>query len=265
MNHLKDKKLFLLDMDGTIYLGEKLFDGTSDFLDWVRKTERRYLFLTNNSSKGVADYIGKMHRLGIPAAPGDFLTSVQVTVKFLKKHYSGRKIYVLGTRSLISELESKGILLSGPEDAEVLLMGFDTELTFGKLEAACILLNRGVDYIATHPDLVCPTEYGFVPDCGSVAQMLFNATGRMPRVLGKPEPEIVEMALELTGYEKRQALVIGDRLNTDIACGLRAGVDTALVLSGETTRSLLAKSEIKPTRVFENIGELYDTIIRPVL
>ena len=135
-------------------------------------------------------------------------------------------------------------------------MGFDTELTFQKLEDACILLNRGVDYIAANPDWVCPTWYGSVPDCGSVCEMLFRATGRRPRFIGKPEPEMIYLALERTGFAARQAVMVGDRLYTDIASGVNAGIDTVFVLSGEGTRGDLASGGVEPTWIFDDIDAL---------
>ena len=262
MNALQKKRLFLLDMDGTLYLGDRLFDGTAEFLDWTRRTGRRYIFLTNNSSKGVTDYVRKLARLGIEANANDFLTSVQVTVQYLQTRYAGKKLYVLGTQSFFTELSLHGLIVTDRPEGDVacLVMGFDTELTFGKLDDACRLLKAGVDYIATNPDLVCPTEFGFVPDCGSVAQMLRNATGRVPLFLGKPEARIVEMAMEAGGYSDSDTLVIGDRLSTDIACGINAGVDTALLLSGEAKRGDLAQTPYPPTWVFENIRECFDAL-----
>ena len=141
-------------------------------------------------------------------------------------------------------------------------MGFDTELTFQKLEDACILLNRGVDYIATNPDWVCPTWYGSVPDCGSVSQMLCNATGRMPRFIGKPEPAMALLAIEKAGYSKEDAVLIGDRLYTDIACGVNAGISTIFVLSGEGTMEDLEKNEAKPEFIYDNIRTVYNELVK---
>ena len=138
----------------------------------------------------------------------------------------------------------------------MLVMGFDTELTFRKLEDACILLGQGVDYIATNPDFVCPTWYGSVPDCGSIAGILKTATGRMPRFIGKPQPEMILLALEKTGYAKEEAVLIGDRVYTDIASGVHAGIDTVLVLSGEGTVADAEASEEKPTFIMKDIGEV---------
>ena len=146
------------------------------------------------------------------------------------------------------------------EDIDCLCMGFDTELTFQKLEDACILLNRGVEYVATNPDWVCPTWYGSVPDCGSVAEMLYRATGRRPRFIGKPEPDMVELAIKETNFTKVQTILLGDRLYTDIKSGVRAGVDTVLVLSGEATLKDLAASDVKPTYVMKDIREFLNNL-----
>ena len=143
------------------------------------------------------------------------------------------------------------------DEIDCLLVGFDTELTFQKLEDACILLGRGVDYIATNPDWVCPTWYGSVPDCGSVCGMLLRATGRQPQVIGKPQPAMALLALEHSGFPPEQAVMVGDRLYTDIASGVNAGIDTVFVLSGEGTRGELAGSAVQPTWVFDNIAALH--------
>lgn len=261
MGNLKQKKLFLLDMDGTIYIDTQLFDGTIDFLKYVKEIGGRYMFLTNNSSKSVDKYIEKLASLGIEATVEDFLTSTNATIAHLKKK-DYKKIYAFGTKSFCAQLEEANlpITTSLEDDVDCLCMGFDTELTFQKLEDACILLGRGVDYVATNPDWVCPTWYGYVPDCGSVSSMLYNATKRKPLFIGKPQPAMVELALEKTGFKKEEAIVIGDRLYTDIACGVNAGISSAFVLSGEGTLEDIETSEAKPEFVFNNIKELFENL-----
>lgn len=258
MEKLKKIKLFLLDMDGTIYLDNDLFEGTLEFLDYVKEIGGRYIFLTNNSSKSVNKYIEKLTRLGIETTAEDFLTSTDATVLYLKKK-NYNKIYTLGTTSFKEQLIGEGLPITDTlEDGiDCLCMGFDTELTFKKLEDACILLGKGVDYIATNPDWVCPTSYGFVPDCGSVSQMLCNATKRMPKFIGKPEPDMAFLAMEKTGYKKEETLIMGDRLYTDIACGINAGINTVFVLSGEGTMEDVEKNDIKPDFIYNNIMDLY--------
>ena len=263
MGNLKEKKLFLLDMDGTIYLDNELFDGTLDFLDYVKKIGGRYIFLTNNSSKGVEQYVEKLKGMGIAATEEDFLTSTDATILYLKeKNY--KKIYVFGTGSFCRQLKDAGLSVTTKreEGIDCLCISNDTELTFQKLEDACILLGQGVDYVATNPDWVCPTSYGFVPDCGSFAEMLWRATGRRPIFIGKPEPTMAELAMKKTGFTKEETVLFGDRLYTDIACGVRAGISTVFVLSGEGTMADVEKSEVKPEMIYQNIRQIYEELIR---
>lgn len=261
MSNLKQKKLFLLDMDGTIYIDNELFDGTLDFLDYVKKIGGKYMFLTNNSSKSVDKYIEKLGSLGISAEKEDFLTSTDATILYLnEKNY--KKIYALGTASFKEQLREAGFNITDKleDDIDLLCMGFDTELTFSKLEDACILLGRGVDYIATNPDWVCPTWYGYVPDCGSVAEMIYNATKKRPKFIGKPQPDMAQLAIKASGFSPEEAVLVGDRLYTDIACGVNAGISTIFVLSGEGTMEDVEASDKKPEFIFENIRKIYEEI-----
>ncbi len=268
MTDLKDKKLFLLDMDGTLYLDDKLFPGAAEFLESVQKKGGRYIFLTNNSSRGVKHYIEKMSGLGIQTEKDDFITSVDALIAFLRLNYGKdarrKRIYIMGTSSFKYQMSEEGFNITGKleDNIDVLIIGFDRELTFSKLEEACILLGRGVDYLATNPDWVCPTSYGYVPDCGCFAWMLEKATGRKPKFIGKPEPDMALLALKKLGYRAEDALIIGDRLYTDIACGNNAGIDTAFVLSGEGTLNDLETSEARPTYIFENIEKVLQEIGR---
>ena len=262
MQELSEKRFFLLDMDGTIYIDRTLFDGTLDFLSHVRSSGGKYLFLTNNSSKSAEDYVKKLESLGIPATCDDFLTSTDATILYLIEHYPSARVYAMGTRSFVKALRDAGIdaVTERADDIDILLTSNDTELTFQKLEDACILLGRGVPYLATNPDYVCPTAYGYAPDCGSFSEMLCRATGRMPLFIGKPEPAMITLALKKYGFSADDALMVGDRVYTDIAAGVNAGVDTVLVLSGEGTREDAEKSEKKPTYILENIRALDNAV-----
>ena len=265
-NRLKQKRLFLLDMDGTLYLDDRLFDGAAEFLADIKKSGGRYVFLTNNSSRGVESYIEKMIRLGVTAEAEDFITSVDALIYRLRKEYGQdaltRKMYIMGTESFKSQMRAEGFNIADilEDDIKTLVIGFDRELTFSKLEDACVLLGRGVDYFATNPDWVCPTEYGYVPDCGSFAFMLEKATGRKPEFVGKPEPQMAYLAMERFGFSREQTLLAGDRLYTDIACGKNAGVDTAFVLSGEGTLKDIEETGIEPEYIFEGVGQISDVI-----
>ena len=258
---LKNKKFFLLDMDGTIYLDNDLFDGTLDFLSAVKSSGGKYLFVTNNSSKSTDAYVEKLSKIGIEANVEDFLTSTDATCLYLKK-YEGKKFYVSGTSSFEEQLRQSGVITTTSIEDDIfgIVMGNDTELTFKKLDDACILLGRGVEYIATNPDWVCPTWYGYVPDCGSFADILKRATGRMPTFIGKPKPEMLLLAMDKYGYSKEESVMIGDRVYTDIASGYNAGVDTIFVLSGEGTVKDAEESDTKPTYIIENIREIYNRI-----
>ncbi len=262
LNLLKQIKLFLFDMDGTLYLGNHLYDFTPKLLETIKQKGNKYLFMTNNSSKSVADYVKKLHSLGITATDDDFMTSSQATAYYLKKHHSDAVLYVCGTESLKAELRANGFEVTDDIDrVECVVMGFDTELTFKKLEDVCkILLTRDIPYIATNPDYVCPTEFGSVPDCGSVCDMIYNATKKRPVVIGKPSPLMPQLAMEKMGVNNIQTAVIGDRIYTDIKSGINAGAISVLVMSGETTKEVLDNSADKPEFVLESAGELLKII-----
>ena len=245
-------------MDGTLYLDDRLFDGVKEFLARIRERGGRYLFLTNNSSRGVEGYMEKLGGMGIRTERRDYLTSVDAAIDCLRRRYPGKRCYVQGTRSFYDQLAAAGIPVTCDREdgVDILLSGFDRELTFQKLEDACILLERGAVWLATNPDWVCPTWYGSVPDCGSVCRMLTTATGRTPRFLGKPQPDMAYLAMERTGFAPKQTVLLGDRLYTDIACGVNAGVDTVFVLSGEGTEADIEKFGVRPTWVRRDIAEL---------
>ncbi|KAB0577158.1 HAD superfamily hydrolase (TIGR01450 family) [Fusobacterium naviforme] len=258
MIDFKKKKLFLLDMDGTIYLGDRLFEGTAEFLKAVRRQGGKYLFVTNNSSRSVDAYIARLQQLGIASERDDFLTSVDALIMFLRNGYEKKLIYAAGTKTFREQLQTAGfhITTECTEAVELLVNGFDTELSFQKLEDACRLLTRGVEWIATNPDWVCPTEWGSVPDCGSVSEMLTRATGRRPRFIGKPEPDMALLSMERYGFTKAETVMIGDRIYTDIACGINAGIDTAFVLSGEGVEADIEKYQLRPTGIYRDISEI---------
>ena len=260
---LRSKKLYLFDMDGTLYLGNRLYDFTLELLSTLRATGRQYLFMTNNSSKSVEDYVAKLGKLGIEATREDFMTSSQATAYYLHIHHEGQKLYVCGTESLKAELRREGFTVTtNVQEVECIVMGFDTELTFQKLhDVSYLLLTRpDLPYIATNPDYVCPTEFGSVPDCGSVCDMIYNATKKRPVVIGKPSPLMPQLAMEKLGVSKEETCVVGDRIYTDVKSGLNAGITGILVLSGETTREILETSSDKPHLVLADASEILDAI-----
>lgn len=259
---LKGIKLFLLDMDGTIYHEETLIDGALQFFDKLNANGTKYAFMTNNSSKGKDAYLEKLQRLGIPADSNSIVSSVTVTVNHLKSNYKpGVKIYLVGTDSLKNELEDNGFEIVPADyrgaDVAVCILGFDTELTYAKLQGLCYYVSRGYDYIATNCDIRCPVKDNkFIPDCGAMAQMVKAATDREPRFLGKPEPDIVFTASELFNIPVSEIMCVGDRLYTDIAVGINAGAKSALVLTGEARMEDLHDSRFIPTLTFSDIKEM---------
>ena len=256
-------KLYLFDMDGTLYLGDRLFDFTIELLQTIRKTGGRYLFVTNNSSKSVEDYVKKLAKLGIEATREDFMTSSQATAFYLHNHHEGQKLYVCGTESLKQELRAEGFTVTTElSEVDCIVMGFDTELTFRKLHDVSYLLltRKNIPYIATNPDLACPTEFGAVPDCGSICIGIKNATGREPVVIGKPSALMLQLAMKKMGATAGETCVIGDRLYTDILSGLNAGIRTVFVLSGDDSLETLATSPNKPHVVLNDGGELLQAL-----
>ena len=259
---LSEKKFFLLDMDGTIYLDNDLFDGTIDFLNRVKEKGGRYLFVTNNSSRSTDAYVKKLESIGIPACEDDFLTSTDATILYIQQKYQGRRFYSFGTASFTEQLRNAGIdvVTELCDGIDGIVMGNDNELNFKKLEDACKLLLNDVIYIATNPDWVCPTAFGYVPDCGSVAEMLWRATGKRPHFIGKPRPEMLTLAMERYGFSKDESVMIGDRVYTDIASGYNAGIDTIFVLSGEGIMADAESSDTPPTYIFKGIREVFNEI-----
>ena len=260
---MKNKKLFLLDMDGTLYIGDKLFADTPLFLDKIKSNGGKYVFLTNNSSKSTDKYVQKLATLGIHASSDDFLSSTDATIVYIKSNYPDVKFYCMGTASFQSQLGKSGIKVTDKIEQGIggVIISNDTELSFKKLNDVCeILTTSDVVYIATNPDWTCPTEYGFVPDCGSFADIIHRATGKKPYFIGKPRPDMIYLAMDKFGYSKNDTVMIGDRIYTDIASGANAGIDTILVLSGESNLLDAETSDIKPTYVFDSISDILNLI-----
>ena len=245
---------FIIDLDGTMYIGDRLIAGAPALLAVLVATGRPFVFVTNNSSASAARYGSKLRALGLDVADTQVFTSGEATAMFVRRR-GWTSAYVLGTPSLEQEFERAGIALSAASPACVVL-GFDRTLTYAKLQRATRLIRQGVPFVATHPDLVCPTEDGYEPDCGSMIALLEAATGVKPTVIGKPEPLLVEMALARLELQARDVAVVGDRLYTDMAMARRAGTKAILVLSGETTRASLGGAADPPDFVFDDVGLL---------
>lgn len=256
MKKLNDCQLFLLDMDGTLYLGDQVFEGAVDFVERIAQSGRRYIYLTNNSSRAGKDYVNRLRRLGFPCGRENVFTSGMATGMYLRENYPGKKVCLVGTDAFRRELISYGVEISDSE-ADVVVVGFDTELVYSKLERAVHFLRKGAMFIAANPDWVCPMPGEEVlPDCGSICALLTASTGREPLYIGKPNRNMVDIISEMTKVPNERICCVGDRLYTDIAVAVNAGAVSVLVMSGETTAEMLAVSEIKPDYVFAEVAEL---------
>ena len=253
---------FLLDMDGTFYLGDRLLEGALRFIDLLREQKKEFLFLTNNSSKHRRQYAEKISHLGLPITEESVLTSGEATALYLREQHPAANLFLVGTPSLEDEFRQHGFRLV-KQEPQILVLGFDTTLTYQKLWALCDFVRAGVPYIATHPDFNCPTEKGFMPDVGAMIAFVKAATGREPDlVVGKPNRLIVDAAAVKMNLQVNQLAMIGDRLYTDIALGQASGIATVLVLSGETKIEDLNDSPFHPDYTFQNLAGLADWLER---
>lgn len=260
LEKLKQKKLFLFDIDGTLAVGDTLYDGSAGLLSYIDRIGGKAYFITNNSTKSGADYVDKFRTaFQLETTQDQFITSGFMTLRFLKEHYADRKIFVLGTASFIAELKKNGLTVTEmpEEDIACVVVAYDSELTYEKLCLASeALLTRDVPFYGTNPDLRCPIDFGFIPDCGAICDMLTATTDKKPVYLGKPSREVVRLCLALSGFSAEETLVVGDRLYTDIACGINGGVDTCVVFTGEAKPEDLAGTAYPADYAFSNIKEL---------
>ena len=255
---LSQVKGFLLDMDGTLYLGDQLLDGSLAFLDKVQQTGRSALFLTNNSSKSGDVYVQKLKKLGVKAPFLQVLTSGQAAGQYVLRNYATQRAFLLGNEMLRQELTSMGVVVD-PLHPDYVLIAYDTSLTYETMTRVCDLVRAGLPYIATHPDFNCPTETGFAPDIGAIIAFIEASTGRRPDVvIGKPNAGIVEEALRITGLPTQALAMVGDRLYTDIATGVQFGMTSILVLTGEATLADLQASSVQPDLIFERLSSMID-------
>ena len=249
-------KCFLLDMDGTFYLGDKLIDGSLDFLDALERTGRTARFLTNNSSKSASVYAEKLQRMGVKEAYRDVISSGHAAAHYCQRVFPGGKGWLLGNPALTQELTEMGLKLTDG-DPDYVLVAFDTTLDYQKMCRVCDLIRAGKPYIATHPDFNCPTETGFIPDMGAIMAFIHASTGRWADVvLGKPNVGIVEEALLRTGFKLEEMAMVGDRLYTDVATGVNHGMPGILVLSGEATMEDVNHSDVKPDLIFDRLSDM---------
>lgn len=253
---LKSIENILLDLDGTVYVGSQPVNGAGHAITQLRSQGKNVFFLSNNSSKNKADYVQRLQTLGIESSIEEIVLSTDGVINYLKQEKVD-SIHVLGTNSLKKTLLDAGFQIDSAKP-EYVIVGYDTELSYQKLITACKYINDGADLLATHCDIFCPSEYGPIPDIGSMLEMLRLTTGKVPkRIFGKPAPEMIEPLVRPFGLDLSKTLIIGDRLHTDIQMSKNAGCLGMLVLTGESTRDQLETSEIKPDFILNSIADLY--------
>ena len=253
---LKGIRLYVFDMDGTVYLGDQPIEGAFEFVRRIEASEDSdYIFFTNNASRVPEIYVEKLARMGFHTDAGKIITAGDVCAAYLKKEYPGGAVYLNGTKLLEDNWRAKGIRLV-EEDPDVAVQSFDTSLTYDKLDRICRYVRNGVPFIATHMDINCPTEDGFMPDCGAMCALITASTGVKPRYFGKPWRETVDMLEEITGIPAKDMAFVGDRLYTDVATGVRNGARGILVLSGESDMETVRTSDVEPTCIYDSLAEM---------
>lgn len=266
MERLRGIRHVALDMDGTIYMGMSLFPYTKSFLEGLRQQGIGYSFLTNNPSKNIADYLHKLASMGIEATRDEMYTTALATIDYIRTHYpAARRLFLLGTPSMIAEFEAAGYVStadSAEDVPDVIVAAFDMTLQYNRLCRAAWWVSQGVPYIATNPDRVCPTDQPTVlVDCGSICACIEHATQRRPDItLGKPDPNMLSGILQRHGLQPEQIAMVGDRIYTDVEMAHNAGAMGVLVLSGETTLDVAEQSTRQPHIIAENIGTLGDLL-----
>lgn len=256
---MKNIECFVFDMDGTINLGDQLIDGALDLIEYLQQNDIKFFFFTNNSSKSPEEYIEKLHRLGFKNMKREHIaTSGDVMIHYLKNKFENPSVYLAGAPALKQQFASAGIDISGQPRAVV--VGFDTTWDFQKANDVCTLVSRGLPFLATNVDKICPMEYDeFLPDCGSICAMVTHATDIKPKFVGKPSKETVDYIIEKSGT--KNIAIVGDRLYTDIATAINGNVMGIAVLSGEITREDIDHSPVKPHYVFESVKELHSALV----
>lgn len=254
MDLIRDIDCFLLDLDGTVYIGDKVIDGAIEAVKRMQAT-KRVIFLTNNSSKPKSHYIRRLSKMGFEADETNVYTSANATSDYLKVAFPALKPYIVASPELISEFAADGIPSYGEKDADSVILTFDKTLTYEKLVLATRLIEHGAKYIATHPDLTCPDQGGDLPDIGSFIRLIEGTTNRLPDIIcGKPYPIMADCVERLTGIDKSRIAMVGDRLYTDTQFAIRNGLKSVLVLSGETDMNLYNKSGLTADAVLDSIA-----------
>ncbi len=248
--------MFVFDLDGTVYIGDKEIEGSFAAINKLREMGKRICFFTNNSSRMHTDYIARLNKLGLRTYSDEIYTSGQVTCEYILDNYRGAKVFLLGNQRLQAEFELYGIELVD-HDPDICVIGFDTSLTYQKLYDFCKYVKAGLPYISTHPDFFCPAPDCPMPDVGALMEAVRLTVGRTPDVImGKPHKTAGERLAKKYNLSARKIAMVGDRLYTDVAFGKNCNFVSVLVLSGETDRDMLASSKIKPDYVVDKVRDI---------
>lgn len=253
---------YALDLDGTVYLGDHLLPGAGETIARLRDAGSRIIFLSNNPLRTCAEYAARLTELGVPTAPGDVLNSSRVMVEYLRTRYAGRRLFVIGERALREELLEAGFALTeDPRHVDVVVAAFDRGFDYRKLRIAFDAIRAGARFVATNRDPYCPVPGGGLPDCAAVIAAIEASTGiRVEEVVGKPSAIMAAAALDRLALPPDRTIIVGDRLETDVAMGVRAGMHTALVLTGATRPSDLAAAAVLPEFVLDDLRGLMPRI-----
>ncbi|MEG1550858.1 MAG: HAD-IIA family hydrolase [Oscillospiraceae bacterium] len=255
----KNTKYFIIDMDGTFYLDGNIIEGSLEFLEHLKKNNIGFCFFTNNSSNDVNCCSQKLKKMGYDAEKEKIIISSHVTIDFLKEKRKNKSVFLLGNERLTRDFLNADINLVS-ENPDIVVLGFDTTLTYQKMWQACKFISNGAEYIATHPDFNCPTADGFMPDTGSMMAFFKASTGKEPMVMGKPNSYTVDFLTKKLYCKKDVLCFVGDRLETDIAIGQNNNIPSVLVLTGVTTKEMYEGQSIKASLVAESLNSLCSEI-----
>ena len=260
MKDLENVKLFLMDMDGTVYVGDEPIAGAMEALEELKKRGKKVLFLTNNSSQTASAYVEKLKKMGYAATENDIYSSGEATIDFLLNERKGKKVFLLANSAVYKQFEEAGVPLA-EEGVDLVVLCFDPELTYRKLVIACNYLQEGKEFIASHPDFNCPANPYPVPDVGSFLALIKGTTGRSPDlIVGKPYSVMAENVGRRFGLKAEEIAMVGDRLYTDIMFAINNGMKSVLVLTGETSREMLDASDVRPDVVLETFSDVLSRV-----
>lgn len=253
---MKKYKGYLIDLDGTVYRGNKVIEEAPLFIKELIDHDVSYLFLTNNSSRTQEQVSEKLTNLGIKAKPEDVFTTSMATAKYVKQNYPDATCFCIGEEGLFDAMEREGIQVTNDETkCDVVIIGIDRDITYEKLAKACLAVRNGAAFISTNSDIAIPTERGFLPGNGALTSVISISTGISPTFIGKPEAIIVKEALEVLGTDQHDTILVGDNYNTDIRAGINSGIDTLMVFTGVTRFEEYDSLPIKPTYFIQNLSE----------